>query len=91
MDGDPRVLPLADAGGLAAPAAAGVSAEVSEEPEGVTLLDAAQSWEEAHKVVLEYEQNESTNRAQVSSVYTAEENPRRTRRGSRADRENSSP
>ena len=40
MDGDPRVLPLADAGGLAAPAAAGVSAEVSGEPEGVTLLDA---------------------------------------------------
>ena len=40
MERGPRVLPLADAGGLAAPAAAGVSAQVSGEPEGVILLDA---------------------------------------------------
>ena len=39
-------------------------------------LRAPRSWEEAHKVVLEYEQRESTNRAQVSSVYVAEETPR---------------
>ena len=41
-----------------------------------TELRAPRSWEEAHKVVLEYEQRESTNRAQVSSVYVAEETPR---------------
>ena len=34
-----------------------------------TELRAPRSWEEAHKVVLEYEQRDSTNRAQVSSVY----------------------
>ena len=41
-----------------------------------TELRAPRSWEEAHKVVLEYEQRDSTNRAQVSSVYVAEETPR---------------
>ena len=42
-------------------------------------LRAPRTWEEAHKVVLEYEQRESTNRAQVSSVYVAEEAPRQRR------------
>ena len=42
-------------------------------------LRAPRTWEEAHKVVLEYEQRESTNRAQVSSVYAAEEAPRQRR------------
>ena len=39
-------------------------------------LRASRSWKEAHKVVLEYEQRESTNRAQVSSVCVAEKTPR---------------
>ena len=43
-----------------------------------TELRAPRSWEEAHKVVLEYEQRESTNRAQVSSVYVAEETQEKT-------------
>ena len=44
-------------------------------------LRAPRTWEEAHKVVLEYEQRESTNRAQVSSVYVAEDGPRRQPKG----------
>lgn len=53
-----------------------------------TELRAPCSGEEAHKVVLEYEQRESTNRAQVSSVYAADTScPSRC--GPKADRDSS--
>ena len=34
------------------------------------VLSGPQTWEEAHKVVLEFEQREATNRATASAVYT---------------------
>ena len=46
------------------------------DPSGSATLRGPKTWEEAHKVVLEYEHREATHRASANSVFTYDQDPR---------------